>query len=65
MDDKDSTIQRLKESIENAKQLKGELERRIAELSKLIQSAETLKDTGVRAIEKPDEYNAGRRNVEQ
>jgi ABC-type transporter Mla subunit MlaD len=65
MDDKDTTIQRLKESIENAKQLKGELEQRMAELSNLIQSAETLKETGVRAIEKPDDYNPDRGNVEQ
>jgi len=51
MDEPNVTIGRLRESIENAKRLKRELEQRIAELSKLIETAEGIKDTAVRTVE--------------
>jgi hypothetical protein len=50
MKDLDATIRQLRESIENAKQLKRDLELKISDLSKLIESAEALRDRGMRVI---------------
>jgi len=51
MDERDVTNERLRESIENAKRLKRELEQKIFELSKLIETAEGIKDGAVRTVE--------------
>jgi len=47
-------IERLQRSIEDAKRLKAELDRRTVELSKLIESAEALRDRGMRSISGSD-----------
>ena len=57
MSEHEQTIQRLKQSIEDAKMLRREIEQRIKEMSKLIESAEALR-RGMRVISEKD-HNQG------